>query len=253
MERARSPGLLAGEVAQRPAEPAEHDEQERAPRVGTAASRSHDRQAGHGDRDPDALAPGQPLVQEQGPQDDGEGGAGLQHERGQAGREAGGHAEVEADELQRPEAEPVADQPAHRHLRARHEQDGRDGHDEEPQGGGEQGREDLERLVDRGEVDAPQDGDEDGEEHVAEGHGTSLRAHDVKVQRVFVTSTCRPPTLSGVEVRHLELLRDLSVRGTLAAVAAATIAPRRPSPSSCAAPSARSASRSSSPTPAACA
>ena len=155
--------------------------------------RAGDRDGGeaeHRQPDPDALPHGEPLTQQDRAEDHRERGRRLQHQR----REPGGHADVHRDEqeqeLQRAEPQPVAEQPAQPHLRARDEQHGGQRDDGEPQRGEEQGREVLQADVDGQEVRTPQHGDEGGEQAVAGRHASTVTPRHPEDQRTDLHCLC---------------------------------------------------------------
>jgi hypothetical protein len=139
------------------------------------------------DRDPDEAQHSQadaggsrgaePLTQEEAGEQHGERRRGLQDQRREPGRHAGGHGEVQEHELQDAEPEPVAEDPPPRHRWAPDEQQGRDGDQAEAHGDEEERRELLERQVDRGEVQPPAQCHEDGEEAVAQRHVSEHAPH----------------------------------------------------------------------------
>ena len=110
------------------------------------------------------------LAEEEHGQADRERGLQLQHEA----RQAGGHALVDADEQQaelaRGEEDADADDVLDRDAGAGDEGE-RERDQAEAQRGEEQGREGVQPDVDDDEVDAPDDGDQGGDEDVSAGHG----------------------------------------------------------------------------------
>jgi hypothetical protein len=142
-------------------------------------------QARDGQHDADHLAAADPLGQEDPCEQHGEGRGGLQDERGQTARHPGGHAQVEERELQHADAQTGADQPAQLHLRSRHQQDRRHRDEGEPQRDQEQRGEVLQGQRGRREVQAPADGDEQGQQTVAGVHVPDPRRDHREAQ-----STC---------------------------------------------------------------
>ena len=129
-----------------------------------------DAEPDHADHDPDDLAPGRGLPQDQCRDDDRQDHLRLQHERCEAGGHADREGEVEQDEL--PETQKTPDQ---KHVppadpRRPDEEDGGDGHQEESQGEEYERRNAVEPLVDDHEVEPPDGDDDEREEAVPEGH-----------------------------------------------------------------------------------
>jgi len=119
---------------------------------------------------PDDLRPAGPLPQRQCRDHDGQAHLGLKHQRGETGRHPDGQCRVEQGELAQAHEHPDGHDVAPRHLRARHQPDRRDEHDDEPQRH-EQGRRQVPQAqVDDDEVRAPDHRDEHGEGDVAGWH-----------------------------------------------------------------------------------
>lgn len=142
-DRLGRPGAAHGEVAQGPAEPAQHGEDERPHRRHVAPLRADDAEAEQRDEHPEC-APGRQVLSEQGPEDDREGRRALEDERGETGRHTGGHAPVEEGELEDAETQAVEQDPAPGHVGSRHEEECGEREGRPAQGDGEERRELLE-------------------------------------------------------------------------------------------------------------
>ena len=138
--------------------------------VPTPPGADHD-QADRAERDAGDLGGGRPLAQHPGRDHDREDDLRLEHQRGQAGRHAGGHRHVEEAELaQRHEHARPPPAPATARRAGGTSSTAGKHHDREPDRGEQQRRHALHAPVDDHEVEAPDRGDQGGEERVAAVH-----------------------------------------------------------------------------------
>jgi hypothetical protein len=161
-----------------PGQPGEQAQQQRTEAdVPVAAERDH-RQTGHPEPDPRYLRRTGPLAQRHRRDHDGEHHLRLQHQRGQAWRHPGVHGDVEQPELPQAHERPHRGQHPPRCQRTRHQQAGREGDQQEPDGREQQRRHAAHPPVDHHEVEAPQHGDQGGEEGIAAGMCAIVGAED---------------------------------------------------------------------------
>ena len=189
VQRVGGRSLAAADVADGPAQTAREGEHDRQQGGRLAAVDGDGGQTGDRKQDADHLPPTDPLGQEDAGEEHGEGSGGLQDERGEPARHAGGHAEVEEGELQHADAQTGADQPTELHLRSRDQQDRGNGHEREAERDQEQRREVLQRQRGGREVEPPADGDEQSQETVAGVHVSILAAIMVKHNRHVLHSS----------------------------------------------------------------
>ncbi len=156
-------------IADRPRQAGKDDDhQGQQPGRARVAGDQH-RQAHQADADTDQLLSGGPLVEEHARDRDREDHLHLNEQRGKAGRHAQVQRQVQEPELtEAHEQADLQDRPPR--TGARHEEDRREQHDEEPRTQQQEGREALQALVDDDEVGAPDDCDKRSPEVVATSH-----------------------------------------------------------------------------------
>ena len=168
-------GALDDQVAGAPRRRGEHDERQSADADGAPVGLKGDQpDAGEGQRHPGDLEPARPLAEHRGGEEQREERLGLQHQRGEARRDADVHADEQQRELDHADDERDRRDPAPGHRAAGRDHEHGERRERVPQGGEQQRRHVLEADLDDHEVEAPERGDEDGEGDVARGHVKAL-------------------------------------------------------------------------------
>ncbi|GGR66445.1 hypothetical protein GCM10010197_37570 [Nocardioides luteus] len=178
-------------VADRPRQRGEEAEEERdGGYVAAPAERHHDQADGAGEH-PGHLHRARTLPEHTGRDHDGEHDLRLEHEPGEPGRHPRGHAGVEQPELAHAHEDPDRHDHPPGSLRAREQEDRRERDQDEPRREQQQRRHRvtlarLESPVDDDEVEAPQDGDEHGEQRVTAVHTSRMKAKTMKHHRMLL-------------------------------------------------------------------
>ncbi len=141
---------------------------------------------GHGDGHAGHPAAPRPFAEHGGGDQQREHRLALEHQRGEARRHSGLHADEQQAELGHPQRQSDPDDPPGGHLRTGQQEDRGQGRHQEAQRREQQRREVVQADVDHHEVDAPHGGDEYGEEHMGWTHAPSIPRSTMKHQRLFL-------------------------------------------------------------------
>ena len=135
-----------------------------------AAPDGDDGETDRADDDAGDLRRRRQLAQHAGGDQDREDDLGLEHQGGETGRHPGVHRDVEEAELAQRHEDPDRRDHPPRRVRAADEEDRREDHEREPDRHEQQRRDAVHPPVDHHEVEAPDGGDEGGEEGVTAVH-----------------------------------------------------------------------------------